>query len=45
MPKIVPAVCLASPLCLAAPAQAQQPLRLMTGPQGGVWVPLPLSGA
>jgi len=31
---------LACLLCIAAPAQAQQALRLMTGPQGGVWVPL-----
>jgi uncharacterized protein len=31
---------MASLLALAAPAQAQQALRLMTGPQGGVWVPL-----
>jgi len=31
---------LSSLLCIAAPAQAQQALRLMTGPQGGVWVPL-----
>jgi hypothetical protein len=31
---------LASLLCISAPAQAQQTLRLMTGPQGGVWVPL-----
>ena len=36
----VPAAGLASLLCLAAPAEAQQALRLMTGPQGGVWVPL-----
>ena len=31
---------LASLLCISAPTQAQQTLRLMTGPQGGVWVPL-----
>jgi len=32
---------IAAPLALAAvPASAQQPLRFMTGPQGGVWVPL-----
>jgi hypothetical protein len=32
-------VCLASLLCIATPASAE-PLRPMTGPQGGVWVPL-----
>jgi uncharacterized protein len=32
--------CLVALAGLAAPAQAQQALRLMTGPQGGVWVPL-----
>ena len=36
----IPVAGLASLLCIAAPAQAQQALRLMTGPQGGVWVPL-----
>lgn len=38
--RLVPAAGLAWLLCFAAPAQAQQALRLMTGPQGGVWVPL-----
>jgi len=38
--RFVPAACIAAALCMAAPAQAQQALRLMTGPQGGVWVPL-----
>ena len=38
--RLVPVACLATLLCAAAPAQAQQALRLMTGPQGGVWVPL-----
>ena len=38
--RVVPAACLVSLLGLAAPVQAQQALRLMTGPQGGVWVPL-----
>lgn len=37
--RLVPAACMVSLLWVAAPAQAQQ-LRLMTGPQGGVWVPL-----
>lgn len=37
---LVPLAGLASLLCITAPAQAQQALRLMTGPQGGVWVPL-----
>jgi TRAP transporter TAXI family solute receptor len=40
MPTIVAAACLAWLCSLAAPAHAQQALRLMTGPQGGVWVPL-----
>ena len=34
------AACAAALAGLLAPAQAQQALRLMTGPQGGVWVPL-----
>ena len=38
--RLVPVACLATLLCAAAPAQAQQALRLMTGPQSGVWVPL-----
>jgi len=36
----IPVAGLAWLMCIAAPAQAQQALRLMTGPQGGVWVPL-----
>jgi TRAP transporter TAXI family solute receptor len=36
---LVSAACLAS-LTLAAWPAAAEPLRLMTGPQGGVWVPL-----
>ncbi|MCU0921003.1 MAG: hypothetical protein MUF16_11805, partial [Burkholderiaceae bacterium] len=38
--RLVAAAGLAWLLCITAPAQAQQALRLMTGPQGGVWVPL-----
>jgi hypothetical protein len=38
--RLIPAACLAALLCSVAPAHAQQALRLMTGPQGGVWVPL-----
>lgn len=38
--RLISSTCLAALLCCAAPAQAQQALRLMTGPQGGVWVPL-----
>jgi TRAP transporter TAXI family solute receptor len=38
--RVVPLAGLVALACLAAPAHAQQALRLMTGPQGGVWVPL-----
>ncbi|MBN8493031.1 MAG: TAXI family TRAP transporter solute-binding subunit [Burkholderiales bacterium] len=37
---LVPLAAAASLMCATLPAQAQQALRLMTGPQGGVWVPL-----
>ena len=37
---LVAAACLTLLLLGGAPAGAAEPLRLMTGPQGGVWVPL-----